>query len=453
MKLKFYGGAKVVTGANYLIECGPSQVMIDCGLFQGPPELTELNAQPFRYDASKIECVFLTHSHMDHCGRLAQLVKAGFRGQIVCTPPTKDLMAVALADAVHLMAEDAREKQIPALYDENDLAKMLSLVKTYDYGKKVKLNDNVTFQLNDAGHILGSTIYEIWLAESNNKRKMVFTGDLGNPPTPLLNPPAKITDTDYLIIESAYGDRNHEPVEHRQELLRQIIINVIKRQGVLLIPSFAIERTQELLYELNDLVEHQQIPPVKIFIDSPMAIRITEVYRRYPNYFNPKTSYIISSGDDIFNFPGLKFTMDKEASKAINQAPKPKIIIAGSGMSTGGRILFHEKIYLPDPNNCFLIVGYQVDGSLGRKILDGTPVVEILGEPVKNRAEVKAIGAYSAHADQNGLLKFISNFKKPPKNIFIVQGERTAADALRNLVVEKLKFQAEVPKYEEEVEL
>jgi metallo-beta-lactamase family protein len=453
MKLKFFGGAKAVTGANYLIECGQTKVLVDCGLFQGPQELQDLNYLEFPFDPKEIDFVLITHSHLDHCGRLAKLVRDGFRGQIICTPPTKDIMAVALEDAVHLLEEEAKEKRQAPMYEEKDLQQTLRLIRTYEYKQKVKLNDNITITLNEAGHILGSTIYEIWLNENGKKRKVVFTGDLGNPPTPLLNPPAKITSADYLIIESAYGDRNHESKILRKEKLKQAILEVIKRKGVLLMPSFAIERTQELLYELNDFVENKLIPPVPIFIDSPMAIRITDVYKRYQNYFNKKTRFIIASGDDIFSFTGLKFTMNRDESRGIAAIPTPKIIIAGSGMSTGGRILYHEKEYLGDPNNCFLVIGFQVEGTLGRKILDGTPVVEIMGQTIRNRAEIKAIGAYSAHADQGQLVEFIGNLKKAPKNIFIVQGEKTAADALKNIVNKKLGFNAEVPSYEQEFEL
>lgn len=453
MKLHFYGGAKVVTGSNYLIECGPTKSIVDCGLFQGSQELQELNYLDFPYNPEEVDFVLVTHSHLDHCGRLAKLVRAGFRGQIICTPPTRDLMAVALEDAVHLLQEEAKEKRQAPMYEEQDLRQMLKLIKTYDYTQKVKLNDNITIQLNEAGHILGSTVYEIWLTENNKKRKLVFTGDLGNPPTPLLKPPAKITSADYLIIESAYGDRNHESKTNRKELLKQTIIDVVKRKGVLLVPSFAIERTQELLYELNDFVEHKLIPPVPIFIDSPLAIKITAVYKKHQRYFNEKTRYLIASGDDIFNFPGLSLTMNRDQSKGIFKVPAPKMIIAGSGMSTGGRILFHEKEYLSNPNNCFLVIGFQVEGTLGRKILDGTPMVEIFGLRIKNKAEIRAIGGYSAHADQKQLLKYIGNLTKAPKNIFIVQGERTAADALKKLVNQKLGFNAEVPSYEEGVEL
>src|SRR4030042_6325034 len=438
MRLHFYGGAKVVTGANYLIETGKTKILIDCGLFQGPPELDELNYLPFPYDPKTINYVFITHSHLDHCGRLAKLVKDGFCGQIICTPPTRDLMAVALEDAVHLLKDEAKEKMQKPLYDQDNLNTMLGFIITKDYGQKIKLTANIEFNFKDAGHILGSTIIELNLKEGQKTKKLVFTGDLGNPPTPLLKPTEYVDTADYVIIESAYGDRLHESKKERKNTLQNIIKEIIKRKGVLMIPSFALERTQELLFELNDLVEHHKISYLPIFIDSPLAIKITEVYKKYEQYFNQKTRYIINSGDDIFNFSGLKFTITKQESKNIIKVPAPKIIIAGSGMSTGGRILFHEKEYLPDPNNCFLVIGFQVEGTLGKKIMQGTPVVNILGQLVKNRAEIRAIGSYSAHADQKQLVNFIAQIKKPPKKIFIVQGEKKPAEALGKIIMDKL---------------
>ena len=453
MKLHFLGGAKVVTGANYLLEINETKILVDCGLFQGAPELIELNQLPFSYDPTTIDYVFITHSHLDHCGRLGKLVKQGFNGQIICTLPTRDLMAVALADAVHIMEEEFTEKGVEPLYGEADLQKMISLIKPYEYEQKIKLSDEIEFCLKDAGHILGSSIIELWLKEKEKNIKIVFSGDLGNPPTPLLKPTAHIDATDYLLIESAYGDRFHESKKARKSLLADIIREIIKRKAVLLIPSFALERTQELLYELNDLVEHHKIDFLPIFIDSPLATKITAVYKKHEKYFNRETRYVINSGDDIFSFRGLKFTITKQESKDIIKVPPPKIIIAGAGMSTGGRILFHEKEYLSNPNNCFLVIGYQVEGTLGRKILDGTPVVNILGQMVKNKAEIKAIGSYSAHADQKQLLNFIKKIKKPIKKIFIVQGEKNPAEVLKKLIAEKFNVPAEVPKYEQVVEL
>ncbi len=453
MRLHFYGGAKVVTGANYLIETGKTKILIDCGLFQGPPELDELNYLPFPYDPKTINYVFITHSHLDHCGRLAKLVKDGFCGQIICTPPTRDLMAVALEDAVHLLKDEAKEKRQKPLYDQDNLNTMLGFIITKDYGQKIKLTANIEFNFKDAGHILGSTIIELNLKEGQKTKKLVFTGDLGNPPTPLLKPTEYVDTADYVIIESAYGDRLHESKKERKNTLQNIIKEIIKRKGVLMIPSFALERTQELLFELNDLVEHHKISYLPIFIDSPLAIKITEVYKKHEQYFNQKTRYIINSGDDIFNFSGLKFTITKQESKNIIKVPAPKIIIAGSGMSTGGRILFHEKEYLPDPNNCFLVIGFQVEGTLGRRILEGEPVVNIFGQLVKNKAEIRAIGSYSAHADQKQLVNFIAQIKKPPKKIFIVQGEKKPAEALGKIIMDKLGLEAEAPKYEQIVEI
>jgi len=453
MKLHFFGGAKVVTGANYLLEVGPTKIIVDCGLFQGPPELDELNYQPFPYNPKDIDYVFITHSHLDHCGRLAKLVKEGFKGPIICTPPTRDLMSVALEDALHLMSQEARKKRMTPLFDKVALKKLFTQIKTYIYGQEINLQPNIKFTLRDSGHILGSSMIEFQLKEKNKKITIVFCGDIGNPPTPLLNPPAKIKKTDYILVDSAYGDRNHESKKERKNLLVQAIKDACLRRGVLLIPSFAIERTQELLYELNDLVENKLIPQLPIFIDSPLAIKITNIYQKYPQYFNQKTRYLISTGDDIFKFPGLRFTANRQASKNILRVQPPKIIIAGSGMSTGGRILFHEKQYLSNPNNMFLVIGFQVEGTLGRKILEGTPVVNVLREPIKNKIEVRAIGAYSAHADQKLLLKFIKQIARPIKKVIAVQGEKKAAETLAKVVQSKLKIVAVAPKYEDVMEL
>ncbi|MFA5188251.1 MAG: MBL fold metallo-hydrolase [Patescibacteria group bacterium] len=453
MKLHFYGGAGVVTGSNYLIEVGKTRLLVDCGLFQGPSEVNELNHQPFPYDPKTIDYVFVTHSHLDHCGRLGQLVKNGFKGQIFCTPPTKDLMAVALEDAVHLMSEEFKNNGLEPLYGQQDLQNMLNQIKIHEYDQPNKLNDNLEFTLRDAGHILGSSMIELQLTEDTKKVKIVFTGDLGNPPTPLLNPTYQITDTDYLLVDSAYGDRNHESKKESKALLLQTFLDTIKRKAVLMIPSFALERTQELLYELNAFVENKIIPQVPIFIDSPLAIKITEVYKKHQSYFNQKTRYIIASGDDIFNFPGLKFTASSQESKRIIKVNAPKVIIAGGGMSTGGRILFHEKDYLPNPNNIFLVIGFQVEGTLGRKILEGLPLVRIMGVDIKNMAEGRAIGGYSAHADKKGILNFIQNIKSPLKKVFTVQGEKEPAEVLKNLLAGKLGINAEAPKYGQIVEL
>jgi len=453
MKLHFYGGAKVVTGANYLIEVGRTKILVECGMFQGGSELQEINFEEFQYDPKQINYVFITHSHLDHCGRLPKLIKEGFKGKIFCTPPCRDIMEVALADSAHILKEEAKELGYEPIYLGEDVKQMIKQIKAYDYNKKVKLTPNIQFNFLNSGHILGSAVIELWLTEKGKTKKICFTGDLGNPPTPLLEPYEVIDKTDYLVIESAYGDRNHEDRKKRKELLRQTIQKAIDRKAVLMIPSFAMERTQELLYELNEFAENKLIPKVPIFIDSPLAIKITDIYKKHQNYFNQKTKYVIESGDDIFSFPGLNFTPTKQESKDILFTQPPKIIIAGSGMSTGGRIIFHEKEYLSDPNNMFLVIGFQVEGTLGRKILNQTPVVNILGQHIKNKAEIHAIGGYSAHADQKQLLAYVKAIKKPIKNIFIVQGENKPAQALKRKIIKDLELPAEVPKYEQVVEL
>ncbi len=453
MKLHFYGGAKSVTGANYLLEANQTKLIIECGMFQGSEEQEALNYEDFPYDPKKINYVFITHSHLDHCGRLPKLVKHGFKGKIICTPPTRDLMAVALVDSARLVNQDAKRKGLKPMYAASDVKKMVSLIKTYEYGQKIKLTNNITFRIKDAGHILGSSMFEMWINDQGKPKKITFTGDMGNPPTPLLKPTEQIDKTDYLIIESAYGNRLHEDRAERKDKLERTIEEAITNKSVLMIPSFAMERTQELLYELNNLVENNRIPKLPIFIDSPLAIKLTKVYKKHHKYFNKKTRYIINNGDDIFDFPGLKFTPTKQESKDILFVKKPKIIIAGSGMSTGGRILFHEKEYLNNPKNIFLVIGFQVEGTLGRRILNREPIVRIMGEAIRNKAQVKAIGGYSAHADQKQLFDFIAKIRKPIKNIFIVQGEEKAAEALKRLVVKKLSIDAQVPKHKQIIEL
>jgi len=448
MKLTFYGGAKSVTGANYLLQVGKTKVLIDCGLFQGPPELVDLNYEEFPYNPREISHVFVTHSHQDHCGRLPKLVRAGFRGEIVSTPPTQEMMAIALEDTAHLLALEAQDSGYPAIYDKHDVEKTVELMEGYRYNSTLTISPNMTVKILNAGHILGSAMYVFTLTEGKKKRVITFTGDLGNLPPLLITDTSKIDYTDYLVIESAYGNRNHESPIEKKELLKKTIMDTIWNKGTLLIPSFAIERTQILLYEINHLVEKRLIPRLPIFIDSPLAIKMTRVYQKYENYFNFKVTRIIKSGDDIFKFPGLKFTERQKDSLKIKNVPGPKIIIAGSGMSTGGRILEHEKMYLPDHHNYILFVGYQVAGSLGRKIFEGNPLVEIKGEHVRIRANVRAIGGYSAHADQRQLLNVVRGISSKVINVFVVQGERQASFALKEKIEHDLKIKATVPKFE-----
>ena len=449
--IAFYGGARSVTGANYLLKIDDVKILVDCGMFQGSRYSEDLNYEKFPHDPAEVGFVFITHSHTDHAGRLPKLYKEGFRGKVIATNATLDLIRKALPDNLNLIKQEAQETGREPLFSLKDLEGVLELARGIGYEEEVDLGNGSKAFLHDAGHILGSSIVEIRF----NGEKIYFTGDLGNPPTPLLNPYKFVSDASYIVIESAYGSRTHEDKAERKNILQKVIIETIQRGGVLMIPSFAIERTQELLYELNGLFNGGKIPKVPVFVDSPLATNLTEVYRKHSDYFNKETMYIINSGDDIFNFPGLKFTRSAEESKQINDVPPPKIIIAGSGMSTGGRILHHERRYLQDPNSTILFIGYQVKGSLGRRILDEEKKVKIFGEKVAVNCKVEAIGGYSAHADQNMLLKWVTAAAEGGKlkKVFVVQGEEESSLSLARKIERALDIDAVVPNQGESFEL
>lgn len=449
MKLHFLGGTQTVTGSNFLLETKNSKILIDCGIFQGTRHVEEKNYEDFKFNPKEIDYLLITHAHLDHIGRIPKLYKDGFRGKILATRPTRDFIRIMLDDSQGILEKEAKDLGREPLYKEPDIEESMKLIECIDYGKKIDLSPGVSCRFRDAGHILGSAIIEVWL----NGRKIVFSGDLGNPPVPLLKTTEFIDEADYIIIESTYGDRNHELKEHRKDILENVIEDTITKGGTLMIPAFALERTQELLYELNELVENSRIPNVPVFVDSPLAIKSLEIYKKYPEYYNKEATYLIESGDDLFKFAGLTFTEAVEESKHINNVPSPKIIIAGSGMCTGGRILHHAIRYLPDSNSCLLIMSYQVAGSLGRRILDGEKEVKIFNKIVPVRARVEAIGAYSAHSDQQGLYNWLTRFEKPAKKIFVVHGEEGPSLALIQLIRDHLGIDASAPMLNEVVEL
>lgn len=451
-KITFHGGARSVTGANHLIDTGKTKVLVDCGLMQGGKHAEDQNYAPFAYNPADIKAVFLTHAHVDHSGRLPKLFKDGFRGGVYATHPTKDLIGIMLEDSQGLIANEAEREGREPLYLQEDVAAIMERVEGVEYGEELRVSDDMRVRFRDAGHILGSAIIEVWVREGNDEKKIVFSGDLGNPPAPLLKPTEFIDEADYAVVESVYGDRLHEDREARKNLLEDAIEDTFAKGGTLLIPSFAVERAQELLYEMNGLVENKRIPSVPIFIDSPMAIAAIDVYKKYPQYYNQETTYLMKSGDQIFQFPRLTLTRSAEESKRINEVPPPKVIIAGAGMSTGGRILHHERRYLPDPKNMILIIGFQSAGTLGRRIFDGAQEVMIFGEQVPVRARVKAIGGYSAHADQKGLYKWVEHIRGGGKlkKVFVVQGEETPALALSQLFRDNMGVDAHAPMLGEE---
>lgn len=449
MKLIFHGGAKTVTGANYLLESDSSRILIDCGLNQGCDYCERLNFEPFPYVPETIDAVFITHSHIDHIGRLPQLYKAGFRGKIFSTPPTKDFAEHLLIDSEGLLAKEAEEKRLEPIYDLNDIGETMALWKGVEYHQKIKVK-NFEVEFYDAGHILGSSMIKV----STEGKKIIFSGDLGNVPAPLVKDTEIIEDADYCLIESVYGDRFHENPESRKEILENVIEETVKAGGVLLIPAFAMERTQEVLYELNELVENGRIPKTPIFVDSPLAIKLTEIYKKYsrnPDYFDQETLSAERKDDAIFDFPGLKLTQTTAQSKEINDVRPPKVIIAGAGMSQGGRILHHEYRYLSGPKNAILFIGYQAQNSLGRRILDGAPSVKIFNEKIPVRCRIKSISGYSAHADQKQLLKWLYPMRLNLKKVFIVQGEEEQMIPLATKIKDELAIEAMIPSKGEEV--
>ena len=453
MKLYFYGGVGgSVTGANYLIECGGTKVLVDCGLRQGGRLAERENYAPFPYDPGEISAVLITHAHLDHIGRIPKLYRDGFRGRIFATHPTLDLARLSLDDSLHLLKEEAEELNQKPLFTEDDLVNCWKLTHGRPYHQDIEINPNIKIKFNDAGHILGSSIVEVFLSEAGRKVKIVFSGDLGNPPTPLLKPTEFVDNADYVLVESAYGDRLHEDKTRRKEKLLSVVESAVRNGGVLMIPAFALERTQELIFELNSLAESGRVPKIPVFIDSPLAIKATAVYQKYSDYFNKEAVYLIKSGDDLFNFPGLEFSLTTESSKAINTVPPPKVVIAGSGMSEGGRIVHHERRYLPDPKSTLLIIGYQTQNTLGRRLLDGAQEIKMFGEMIQVRAQIKAIGGYSAHADQAKLLDWVGHIKNV-KKVFVVQGEAGPAAALAGKIKSDLGVEAGVPQVEQVVEL
>lgn len=440
LKLTFCSGAGTVTGSNFLLEGNDKKFLIDCGLIQGEKFIDDLNWQDFPYDPSTIDILFITHSHIDHIGRIPKLINDGFKGKIISTIPTKEITEIMLEDTAHLLSKD-KERGLDKIYTKENISKAMSLWETIDYGQKLNVDHGFQFSFKDAGHILGSGMLEIIY----NGKKIVFTGDLGNSPSPILKDTEKLEGVDYLIMESVYGDRNHEGKDERLGRFRDVIIGNYRRKGVLMIPVFSLERSQELLYEINNLVERESVPRMPIFLDSPLAIRLTSVYHKYRKYFNPTATGIISGGDDVFSFTGLDFTEETEESKAILRTPNPKIIMAGSGMSNGGRIIHHEKNYLGDKNNTILLIGYQSMGTLGRAIQDGSKKIRILGEDVIVRAKIEKISGYSGHKDSDNLVEFVSHTAKTLKKVFLAMGEPKSSMFLAQRLKDNLNVNCYTP--------
>jgi len=440
-KLYFYGGVETVTGANFLLEINNQKILVDCGLLQGENFCEGENCNKFEYDPKEIDFLIITHAHADHIGRIPQLVKEGFTGVIYSTVETKEIAEVMLEDALRFVLSDAEKLGVEPIYGALDIKNTFNNWEVEPYHQKITLKNEVSFSFKDAGHILGSAIVEI----EQSGKKIVFTGDLGNSPAPFIKDTEDVVDAQYMVIESVYGDRNHEDVSSRKSELKEAIKGVIKKQGTLIIPAFSVSRTQIMLFELNSMVEQGELPSIPVFLDSPLAIKITEIYRKYKRNFNDTAHELIKSGDDIFDFPRLQFTKTVGESKEISDLDGPKIIIAGSGMSTGGRVIHHEKRYLSDSKNTLLIVGYQAPGGLGRLIQDGAREVLIEGKTIPVKAEIRTITGYSGHKDSDGLLEFVSKSASTLKKVFVVMGEPKSSLFLAQKIRDNLDIEAVVP--------
>jgi len=440
IKITFCGGTGSVTGANFLLEIEGAKILVDCGLTQGTKVADDINWDPFPYDSKEIDILFITHAHIDHLGRVPKLISEGFRGKIYSTEPTHALALPMLEDTAGILSKNT-ELHLDDIYTPENIKLTLSLWQGFKYHETINIIPNLEVSFLDAGHILGSAMIQFIY----NGKKILFTGDLGNSPSPILPDTERVSDIDYLIMESVYGDRNHESRDDRRKFLEETIEDNYKRKGTLVIPTFSLERSQELLFELNALVENNRIPVMPIFFDSPLAIRLTEVFKKFKDYLNENAQHVMKSDEYLFDFSGLHSTLKSEESKMIRNVPNPKIVIAGSGMSTGGRVVHHERHYLPDPNNTLLLTGYQSVGSPGRMIQEGLKTVRITGEDVIVRSHIVTISGYSGHKDSDGLLSFVEDTQDTIKKVFVVMGEPKSAMFLVQKLRDNLGIDAIAP--------
>ena len=468
MKIKFCGASTGVTGSCHLLTSGEHKILLDCGQFQGGKAQDALNYEKFPFEPSEIECVVLSHAHIDHCGRLPLLTKRGFEGKIYCTDATADLLSVMLKDSAYIheketewknrKAERAGREQVEPLYTIEDAEKTLSLVSPILYDQQIEINPDMKIVFNDAGHILGSAITELWVTEDDKESKIVFSGDLGMEGRPILRDPTYIKKADYVIMETTYGNRIHKELGSGVKKLIEIILNTTRRGGNVVIPSFAVGRTQELIYELNRFYDsnneyRKELDKIFVYVDSPMATTATEIFRRNAQVFDEETREYILKGDNPLEFKNLKFTRSSKESQDLNFNKEPKIIISASGMCEAGRIRHHLKHNLWNPKNSIVFVGYQGQGTLGRSLVEGIKMVTLFGEEIQVNAEIHNLEGFSGHADQNGLFAWLAHFEQKPKQIFLVHGEEESKKDFAKLVNEKLLYEPIVVMGNSEFEL
>lgn len=443
LRVTFHGGAGSVTGSNFLIEGSKGKLLVDCGLEQGQDFCMQCMYAPFPYDVSSVEALVITHAHLDHIGRGPKLIREGFKGTVYMTPPTRDLTELMLKDSVNLLTREAKRLGQDPLYSEQDATEFMERVVTVNYHEEKEVAPGLSIYLRDTGHILGAASVRIKDADGTS---LVCTGDIGNSPNPYLADFEPVPDADAVIMEAVYGDRQHEHLDERIPRLRDAMKRAIERGGTILMPAFSMERTQLMLYELSNLMETGELPEIPVFLDSPLAISVTGVYEKWAGeYFNKAAQQETKKEQSIFRFPFLTMTPSREDSETIASTPSPKLIIAGAGMSHGGRIGKWETKYLPDPSTTLFIVGYQAPGSPGRLLQDGAPRVKLDGREVVVKAKIETLTSWSAHADRDGLLKFAEGTLPRAKAIFVSIGEPTSQRFLAQRIHDYLGAKAIIP--------
>lgn len=459
VKLKFLGGTKTVTGSSHLITTGESEVLLDAGLFQGHrDEFYRVNST-FNYNPRTLDAIVISHAHIDHCGNLPSLVKKGIRAKIYATRATKDLCRLMLEDSGKIQEEDIKyvnkiNKRLDQplrkpLYTSKEASKAAKKIHPISYGQRLCATRDTWITLHDAGHILGSAIVLVEIKGQHNKIKLGYAVDLGRKGLPMLNDPTILKGLDYLILESTYGNKFHAPIEEAKTKLKEVINRTVARKGKILIPSFTLERAQEVIYFLNELLKEKAIPPIPVYLDSPLATDITDTFSYHSDFMNRKTSQAISRGDSPFEFLNLRYIREQRDSKALNNDRRPMIIIAGSGMCESGRILHHLQNNIEDSRNTILVVGYMAQDTLGRRIVEKVPFVRIFGIEYQLNAEVAIINSFSGHADRNDLIAFV-NACLPLKKVFLVHGELTHTQSLSDALIQQ-GVDTYIPSKDEEV--
>jgi len=465
IRLRFLGAAENVTGSRHLLEFNHSKVLVDCGLYQ-ERDLQSRNWEDFGVKPSEVDAILLTHAHLDHCGLIPKLAKEGFKGKIYATEATAEIAKIVLLDAGKLQEEDAEFKKkrhkkegrqgprpVTPLYTVEDVEACSGQFTPVQLGQTLPIGEGIEATFHNAGHILGAALIKVNVCLDGQCRTILFTGDFGRTDKPILRDPAIINQADYILMESTYGDRDHASVEDTKEQLCKAVNDAYKAGGNIIVPSFSVERSQDVLYYLNELLLEDRIPHIMTFLDSPMAVKVTEVFRKHPELYDKKMAQLMQQGESPFSFKGLKLVQTAAESKAINHIRGTIMVIAGSGMCTGGRIKHHLVNNIARPESTILFVGYQANGTLGRLILDRTPEVRILGQTYPVRANVVQVHGFSGHADRNEMLSWLKNIKTPPRKVFMVHGEKKSAHSFKDFLIKNTGWDVVVPKYKDTVQI